>query len=318
MQNFIPIQTIRDQISLVAFLSKLGHEPVNKQGREKRYLSMIRESDTDPSFSVDDENGIWYDHGSRLGGDIIDLAVLYWKNLPFKEVLQKIMDVYQLTVSPVIPLPTERQQRPRIKTVRVPHYKILDVKPLGTNQAITDYLRGRGVWNIDNARLREVYYYVEDNKKVRKNYFAVGWQNILGAWEIRNKYFKGSLGKKSLTQIPGSPKCLVLFEGYMNYLSWLRYHPGSLQTVIVLNSLVNLPAAVELARYFEEITLFFDHDPSGKSATAEFIAALPHAVDGSKEYNSFNDYNEKLVNELGKFGMLPQQQRNGDSRPPGS
>ena len=50
--------------------------------------------------------------------------------------------------------------------------------------------------------------------------FAAGWLNEAGGWEVRNKYFKGCLGQKAISFIPGHQKELCVFEGYINYLSW--------------------------------------------------------------------------------------------------
>jgi DNA primase len=304
MSNFIPIREIKDQVSMVTFLSKLGFEPAGKSGKEKIYLSMLRNSDTEPSLTVDDQQGVWYDHGSGKGGDIIDFAVLYWNDLNFGKVLEKIMEVYNLPILNTPVLNPDKHRRPRTKAVKLPNYKIDDIKPLGTNQVITDYLLSRGVWGIANEQMREIYYYVEDEKKLRKNYFAIGWQNQYFSWEVRNKYFKGCLGKKSITRISADAKKLVVFEGYMNYLSWLRYHPGAPQTVIVLNSLVNLPNAIELAKRFSDINLYLDRDASGFAATKDFIKAIPYATDKSCEYEHHNDYNDKLRADLKTFGML--------------
>lgn len=305
MSNFIPIAEIKDQVSLISFLSKLGYEPAGKSGKEAKYLSMLRSSDTSPSLTVDDNLGVWYDHGSGKGGDIIDFAVLYWSNLNFGQVLEKIVEVYNLPISKEAQTQSaDRARRPRVKAVKLPYYKIEDIKPLGTNQVIVDYLRSRGVWEIANHQMREIYYYIEDEKKNRKSYFAIGWQNQDLAWEVRNKYFKGCLGKKSVTIIQGDPKKLVAFEGYMNYLSWLSYHPGSTQTIIVLNSLVNLPKAIDFAKDFEQTDVYFDRDASGYSATKEFMKAVRYSTDKSTEYELYNDYNDKLRAELKTLGIL--------------
>lgn len=308
MSNFIPISELKDQISLSFFLAKLGYQPTSgSTGKEKKYLSMLRDSDTDPSFTVDDEKGLWFDHGLRQGGDLIDLAMRYWPRLEFKEVLVKITEISGRSAMAPVSDQFRPQKRPRIKAFSIPNYKITDIKALGTNQVITDYLLRRGVWGIANEKMREVYYYVEDEKKQRKHYFAVGWQNQNGSWEIRNKYFKGSLGKKAITVIEGDPLKLALFEGYMNYLSWVRFNPEAFHTAIVLNSLINLPAALAFARDFRQIDLYFDQDATGRAATHEFTLALPFSKDKSNVYKGHNDFNERLMHELKSFGLLPGQ-----------
>ena len=56
-----------------------------------------------------------------------------------------------------------------------------------------------------------------------KPYFAVGFPNRSGGYEIRNKLFKGCIAPKDITHIQQEqPKeSCYLFEGFMDYLSFL-------------------------------------------------------------------------------------------------
>ncbi|MBE9599886.1 toprim domain-containing protein [Pedobacter sp. MC2016-24] len=293
MEN-LSASEIKDQVSIVGLLARLGFQPKRTSGKEVMYLSMLRESDTTPSFCVNDQLGVWFDHGSGKGGTVIDFGMAFWADLSFSEVLLKIQEVYNLSVIAEIP----REPKRKRLAIKLPNYQIEEVKPLGGNQVITDYLVSRGVWNVENDLLREIYYYVEDEKKLRKHFFAVGWMNELKGWEVRNKYFKGCLGSKSLTLIERDTSSLVLFEGYMNYLSWRLEHPDANHSVIVLNSLTTLVRAIKIASSFSSVEVYFDHDQAGRKATSDFIGALKETVDGSVLYLGYNDYNEKLINEL--------------------
>jgi hypothetical protein len=304
MENFISTSQLKDQVSLVSLLSRLGHEPLRKSGGELFYLSMLRSSDTEPSFCINETLGVWYDHGNGQGGDLIDFARAYWKELDFPQLLQKISEVCNITIDYEHPQQSERKSRPRLKAIKLPNYKIEEIKPLGNNQVLTNYLMSRGVWGIANDQLKEIYYYVQDEKHLRKHYFAIGWLNQFKGWELRNKYFKGCLGKKTLTIISGDPHMLAVFEGYMNYLSWKRYHPEAAHTVICLNSLVNLPKAISAAGTYQDISLYLDHDQAGREATAAFLNAIPHATDTSVIYEGYNDYNDKLKCDLKSTGKL--------------
>ena len=92
MSDFVSAREIKEQVSLVDLLARLGYKPLPRHGREKVYLSMIRDDDTSPSFTVNDELGVWFDHGIRKGGNIIDFGLAYWKGLDFNEVLVKIKE----------------------------------------------------------------------------------------------------------------------------------------------------------------------------------------------------------------------------------
>jgi len=186
MSELLTAKELKEQASLVDLLNRLGYQPVPKRGREKMYISMLRDNDTNPSFSVNDELGVWFDHGAGKGGNIIDFGLAYWKHLSFSEVVKKIQDVCSL------PAAEPRPRRPR-NASKVYHV-VERVKPLGVHPAITDYLKSRGVFDVAKFYLSEVYYYVEDDNEVRKHYFAAGWLNENNTWEVRNRYFKGCMG----------------------------------------------------------------------------------------------------------------------------
>jgi hypothetical protein len=196
MSNFQNAKDLKEQASLVDLMEKLGFKPAKKTAKELMYHSMLRGSDTKPSFCVNDEIGVWFDHGLGKGGNIIDFGLLFWKHLSFNEVVEKISDVIG-SVSPV-----ERAMRPRRK-MRQPIYNIKATKPLGTNPAISAYLQKRGVFEMAKGSMSEVYYTIEDDKGQHKDFFAAGWLNEAGGWEVRNKYFKGCLGQKAISFIPG-------------------------------------------------------------------------------------------------------------------
>ena len=280
---------IKDTVSLIGLLSRLGYEPVKKTGKEHQYFSMLHD-ETKPSFYVCDDLGVWYDQGLATGGDVIKFGLEYWK-LSFPETLEKIAEVCGSN------MPKHEDRRKR-SAVKIPHYEIEDIKALGTNPAITGYLQSRGIWQAAQGHLKEVYYYVEDQKKQRKYFFAAGWQNELGSWEVRNKYFKGCLGHKAISFIPGSENRLAVFEGYLNYLSWLTDNPGADDSVLVLNSIALLNAAAKKAQPYNHIALYFDRDQTGHNATLELIKALPQALDHSAIYDGHNDYNDKFRAEL--------------------
>lgn len=149
-----------------------------------------------------------------------------------------------------------------------------------------------------DGHISELYYYVQDNNGKRKDFFAAGWPNENDGWEVRNKYFQGCLGHKGLSFIEGHEDELVVFEGYMDYLSWKFENEDAVPSVLVLNSLSLLPAGINRARKFEYIETYFDRDKAGLKASCDFKAALPMAKDRSNIYLGFKDYNEKLMDEL--------------------
>lgn len=287
MTHSLMAKELKEQASLVDLLARLGYHPIKSSGREQLYVSMLREPDTKLSFSVNDELGVWFDQVTRKGGNIIDFGLAYWQHLSFTEVVEKLQVVYAM-------IPCERTMRPR-KPVKIPHYIVEELKDLGSHPAITSYLKSRGIFEIGRNLLNEVYYYAEDQRGQRKNFSAAGWQNESGGWEVRNKYFKGHLGHKSISFIKGHDKDLAVFEDYINYLSWKTENPEADSSVLILNGPTLLPAGIAKAKAFSSIDIFLDRHQAGRNATAAFIKALPYASDRSTTYAGFNDYNDKLV-----------------------
>ncbi|HZY39741.1 MAG TPA: toprim domain-containing protein [Mucilaginibacter sp.] len=280
---------IKEQVCLVDLLARLGHHPLTTAGTELLYISMFHDSGTSPTFSVYEKLGVWYDRSLAKGGDLIDFGMAYWK-LPFQETLDRIVSVIN---QPVIK-ETETKRRHAHK---LPYYQVEQIKELGNNPTITAYLKERGIWRTAQGKLKEVYYFVEDEKKTCKRFFAAGSQNETGSWEVRSKNFKGCLGHKALTIVGGAKNQLSVFESYFDYLSWLTEHQPD-HTVIVTNSLALMPQAISKAKNFTSVHLYFNNHTNGREATMQFKLQVQQAIDKSSIYQPHNDYNEKIAANL--------------------
>lgn len=310
-------QEIRDQVSPVDFLARLGYHPAYKSGKELFYLSMLREERT-PSFCVDDKLGVWYDWGGAnpsgiKGGNVIDLALAYWYPLSFREVLEKINQVCNIEPD-ITPAVNRENMRPR-KATRIPHYRISEVKELGHNHAITSYLQSRGIWPVAHEYLKEIYYFIEDEKKLRKYFFSAGWQNENSGWEVSNPYFKGCLGPKGLSLIPGDQHRIVLFEGMTDYLSWKFEQQDSGETVMLLNGVTFIDAAIKRAAAYTEKTIYFDNDEAGENASRIFMDAYPLTHNGAAQYAGYKDYNQRLMAELDNLFRIPAHDQYNQVKP---
>ncbi|WGQ08968.1 toprim domain-containing protein [Pedobacter gandavensis] len=308
MTAFLNANQIKEQVSLVDLLTRLGHVPAHRSGKEIFYKSMLREEKT-ASFCVNEQLGVWYDHGGGngsgiKGGNIIDLGMAYWHPASFREVLDKISTLCNVDSTAPILNDISKFKRPRLpvaETIAVaPNYKIDTTKELGSHPAITRYLQSRGIWELAQGKLKEVYYTVQTNGR-SNSYFSAGWQNEVGSWELRNKIgdkeFKACLGKKAISFIPGDEQNLVMFEGYMDYLSWLEDNSKSTASVLVLNSLNLLGAGIVKAKDFQNIGVYFDNDTAGAAGLEKLKQALPHIIDQSAIYEGYNDYNAKLMDK---------------------
>ncbi|RYG43494.1 MAG: hypothetical protein EOO01_21210, partial [Chitinophagaceae bacterium] len=153
-KNHNPAQ-LKEQISIVRFLSDLGFSPVKKSAGETFYRSMIRGDDRTPSFCVNERMGLWYDHGLGKGGDLIDLAQALWPGLTFSEVLGKIAG--RLTEAYVPDKSNTRDAADRMPE-KPPRYKINRISEIGGNKSLTDYLDFRRLKTVAGAYLKELRY----------------------------------------------------------------------------------------------------------------------------------------------------------------
>ena len=184
--------------------------------------------------------------------------------------------------------------------VSKPSFQQLEAVPL-SSPALLSYLRQRGI-NTELAKreCREVRYLTDG-----KPYFAIGFPNRSGGYEIRNKLFKGCIAPKDITHIrQEQPKeTCYLFEGFMDYLSFLTLrlercpdHPGlDGQDYVVLNSTSNLSKAIRPLGGYGRIHCFLDNDKAGMEAVQELREEYGLRVrDASHIYGGYNDLNDFL------------------------
>lgn len=251
--TFLNAGSIREQVPLSLLLSRLGHQPAKSTGDEQLYLNVLRNSETRPSLAVNTQLGIWFDRFTKKSGDIVDFGMAYWSGLSSDQVIEKISQL--CTSSQEVPVRCRPAGRKR-RAIKIPYYHIEETRPVGCNTEITAYLQSQGIWEISVGQLKEVYYYVVDEKHRRKDFFAAGWQNENGGWEVRSRNFAGCLGCKGMTFIPGDEDSLVLFEDYISYLSWKYANRTAGHSILVMNSPEFLSAAKSRAAKFPEVAVF--------------------------------------------------------------
>ena len=295
------IQTAK-QISIAEYLHSLGYSPVRRQGDNLWYKSPLRE-ETEASFKVNTERNLWYDFATGKGGNIIALAAELYASDHVPYLLEMIA-----------------RQAPHVRpvsfsfggqTLSQPSFRQLEVMPL-SSPALFSYLRERGI-NTELAKreCREVHYLTDG-----KPYFAVGFPNRSGGYEIRNKFFKGCIAPKDITHIrqtePGETCCL--FEGFMDYLSFLTLrqerHPDrpalNGQDYIVLNSVSNLSKALRPLGDYERIHCFLDNDRAGlEQADYEMILRVPGiGIKSARQIIASRRFSKLGFYELKKIGVV--------------
>lgn len=291
------------QIRIEEYLHSLGYNPVRQQGGSLWYKSPFRD-EGEPSFKVNTGRNLWYDFGAGRGGNIIALARELYASDSLPYLLERIAE----QAPSVRPVSFSFGGQPLSK----PSFQQLEVVPL-SSPALFSYLRQRGI-NTELAKreCREVRYLTDG-----KPYFAVGFPNRSGGYEIRNKLFKGCIAPKDITHIrqEQTKETCYLFEGFMDYLSFLTLRLERCpdrpeldgQDYIVLNSTSNLSKAIRPLGGYGRIHCFLDNDKAGMEAVQELREEYGLRVrDASHIYGGYNDLNDFL---RGKQNKQPERRQ---------
>ena len=279
------IEEIRD-MPITDFLHRLGHNAARRKGCEVWYHAPYR-GDRTPSFCVNTKKNIWNDFGAGLGGDIFTLAGLMINSNYFMAQAKYIGEV---TNNPV-----ERSAPPKYEPLPVePQFTDVEVKPLN-HPALLGYFKERGIpSDIATANCVEIHYRLHD-----KNYFAVGFPNESGGYEIRNKFFKGSIPPKAVSLIRHGSTTVNVYEGFMDFLSGLTLGYGRTEDNLVLNSVSNREKAYRHLDGYNLIKCWLDNDEAGKLCLQALYRRYGDMVkDFSVVFRPCKDVNEYLHQQI--------------------
>ena len=167
------------------------------------------------------------------------------------------------------------------------------------NRALFAYLYHRKIdLQIAKQFLKEAHYGFECRDDGRY-LFALAYQNDKGGYELRSSMYKGGTTPKTITthwHVDGAP--VVVFEGFMDMLSFATLCGEVRHNYVVLNSVVNAPAAIEVLRSMGgKVLLCLDNDEAGDDTTKQILDALPSAVDLRSRFAPAKDVNDYLMNK---------------------
>jgi DNA primase len=272
------------------YLAGLNIYPAKERGYYGMYHSPFRE-DHDASMKVDYNKNLWIDYGANEGGTLIDL-VMRIKNISFSEAVTSLSQYNSTTVQQPDSFSFHGNSTSNKETGTESAIRITGITSI-TSPALLDYLRERKI-NIEIAKFhcKEITYSVNG-----KPYFAIGFPNDAGGYELRSKYFKGCTSKAITSYTSKQDTCLV-FEGFMDYLSFLtiKDRQRSPIDVFVLNSLTNLSKVKDTLAGYKSVALFLDNDEAGKQAVQNLRPVCKEVLDQSVHYKNHKDLNEYLCN----------------------
>ena len=282
---------------IVEYLERKGIKPVRKTPTYVMYRSPLRE-ETHPSFKVDIEKNLWIDYGEGRGGSIIDLC-MRMEGCTLSEAIRRLgqdasldaayglsKEKSDIDTSPVTPWqPSGARKLIEVSDTLLSHLEA--------------YLADKRCIDLNRARpfLKCICYEVRGRR-----YQAIGFANLSGGYELRDdKTFKGTIAPKDITPIftdRAEPVCI--FEGFMDFLSFLSMKEEITNRCLVMNSVSNVARTIRYLndRHLTNIRAFLDNDEAGRRAVQDFIKAGFHVEDMNIHYKDFKDLNDFHVSRV--------------------
>ena len=291
---------------IVEYLERKGIKPVRRTPAYALYRSPLR-AETHPSFKVDTEKNLWIDYGEGRGGSIIDLCM----RLEGCTLSEAICRLGQQTASDdeTYSLPSSE---PRIGFNQTSTKQANEARKLISISDtlpphLQEYLTKVRCIDLEKAKpfLKCIGYEVRG-----RCYQAIGFANLSGGYELRDNHsFKGTIAPKDITLIftnkqpehaKDKPLPVCVFEGFMDFLSFLSMKEEITNHCLVMNSVSNVARAVRYLkdRHLPHIRVFLDNDDAGRKTVQEFVRAGFKVEDMSRYYKDFKDLNEFHVSRM--------------------
>ena len=280
---------------IVEYLERKGIKPVRRTPSYALYHSPLRE-ETHPSFKVDTEKNLWIDYGEGRGGSIIDLC-MRMEGCTLSEAIRRLGQnapdngTYNFLNDFV---PNNPQPAMAVNGAR----RLIEISDT-LSPHLQDYLTKERCIDLEKAMpfLKCISYEVRS-----RLYQAIGFANLSGGYELRDdKTFKGTIAPKDITPIftdRAEPVCI--FEGFMDFLSFLSMKEEITNHCLVMNSLSNVARTIRYLndRHLTHIRAFLDNDEAGRRAVQYFIKTGFHVEDMNIHYKDFKDLNDFHVSRV--------------------
>lgn len=245
--------------------------------------------DKNPSLSITPNGKGWQDHATGEHGNIIDLVM---KCINSKD-LSKVCAEFENIQSNPFSLDIDKNNDDESKEKGV--FALFEVIPLRA-KGLYAYLHQRGIdTTIAKSICMEAHYSFLAEKD--RYLYALAFPNDKGGYELRSPYIKGSKSPKAISfQHEIDNAAIVVFEGFMDALSFFTLCKSIKHNYLVLNSVVNVDAAITKLQEWPDavVYLLLDNDPAGDEATQKMLSALPNAKDIRHKIAPHKDLNDYL------------------------
>ena len=283
-------------VPVADILSHLGYSD-RHQG--DMFYSPFRK-EVSPSFHINHKANVWYDHGTGVGGGVLDLVRLL-TNCSVREGLDFLASVKGV-IHESVNIPRESR-----KIEREPMINIIKTYSPVENETLKAYALNRCISSdILNKYCQEVVYEIKGKRNHR--FHAIGFPNCEGGYVLRSTKQKRCTGNaptwidsnENVSDVK-SADTLYVFEGFMDFLSWKMMDEFTFDRYdcCVLNSVTNLGKIIAKAAEYDTVKTFLDNDDAGLRAFSQLAQALETTDVSISEmsglYDGYKDLNEMLV-----------------------
>lgn len=275
------------RIDLVDYLDTLGIQPQKIRNNDYWYLSPFRQEKT-PSFKINRNQNVWFDHGSGEGGTIIDFGAKLFQ-CTYHEFIEKLTNGnFQDLPKAATKLAADQPRANKLEIIRVSEL---------SNPELIRYLTERAI----SPELAKRYCHEVEFRIGSRNYIAVGFANRSGGYELRNSWFKGSSSPKDISLISTGQDKVSVLEGFIDFLSALQIENRTIRQLthnsdfLVLNSLRLIIRALPIIQPYGRVNLFLDNDLSANQVKDTLKSNGILYRDASPHYDNSKDLNEYLV-----------------------
>lgn len=283
--KLIPIQLL---------LKALGIMPAHEKASGSWYPSPWSTSgDRRPSLQVSPDGRMFKDWSSGAQGNIIDLAMALQGTSSVSRALEFIEElVGNMGTVPTSPPPKRGTTNAHYEKSKI---EIVETSPIHS-PALLDYVGRRNIPEpIAMRYCSEVLFKVAGQKRMAP-YYAIGFQNDSGGFELRNAFVKMATAPKDITTIGNmnSGHGLV-FEGCFDFLTaaTLGIFDRQHTYAIVLNTTSLLHRAFDSLTGAASVECYLDNDDAGRRATRTIMETkIGIATDCSSFYQHYKDLNE--------------------------
>lgn len=277
------------EVSIESYLKLRGYSPKKESAKWLHYLSPFG-NETNPSFVVNKYTNRFKDYSADKSGSVIDLC-MELERVPAGAAVDILLKrTTQAKARKFEEIPKEKQ-KPPIIIVREG-----DI----VSETLINYFRNVRKIDIDLLRMYccQVEFLMMMKTGKYKRQKAIGFKNILGGYELRNNWYKGSSAPKAWSRVGDKTDIVNVFEGFVDFLTAMMYLRTDklLNESYIMNTTSFHMQLMDIWQNYKGVNMFVDNDPTGDKVFYRMLARHHGVNEMRKIYTGFNDFNEFWVN----------------------